>query len=125
MLCLEKSWDVLHYLLTGSDEYADDLLDFLTSGGQEVGQDTGYGRPRLFNRDHVESLHLALAGITDDQFWGRFDAEEFEAMEIYPGNFSDEPEDELREGYVTDFHNLRDYIAHVAKSGGQLIVAIQ
>jgi hypothetical protein len=123
VLSLEKSWDGLHFLLTGSADRGTDSLGFLMSGGREIGANLGYGRPRLLPPDYVQSLHTALAGISDDQLWGRFDAQRMEAEGIYPLIW-DEPPDDLRDEYLTYFHDLRDFVARVAASGGQLLVAI-
>ena len=122
-LCLEKDWHALHYLLTGSAEGGGDPLGFLMAGGREVGQDIGYGRPRLLPPDFVRRLDAALQGMTDDQFWGRFDAQRFEAEGIYPEVW-DEPPDDFRDVFIPLFHEMRAYIARVAESGGQLVVAI-
>lgn len=124
VLSLEKSWHGLHYLLTGSAAEADEPLGFLMVGGQEVGEDMGYGPPRLLSADFVQQLNTALRGITEDQLWARFDAEQFEAEGIYPGVW-DEPADELREEYVTYFHQLRDFVSRVAKAGGQMVVVLE
>lgn len=123
-LCLEKDWQAIHYLLTGSAEGGSDPLGFLMVGGREVGAETGYGRPRLFAPDDVRRLNDALRAMSDDQFWSRFDAQQFEAEQIYPGHWDDESPDELRDAFVATFHEVRDHVARVASSGGQMIFAI-
>ena len=90
----EKAWHGLHYLLTGSSGESGLPLGFLLEGGREVGEDMGYGSPRLFEPAEVQQLNTALAPITDDELWSRFDAEAMEAESIYPCIW-DEEEEEL------------------------------
>ncbi len=123
-LCLEKDWHALHYLLTGSTEGGGDPLGFLLTGGHEVGSELGYGRPRLLDSTFVQRLDKALQGITEDQFWSRFDAQRFEAEEIYPGNWGDEPPDSQRDAFVPVFNEVRGYVARVAAAEGQMVVVI-
>ncbi|MGK4302097.1 DUF1877 family protein, partial [Klebsiella pneumoniae] len=74
-------------------------LGFLYGGGTEVGVRLGYGRPRLLDADFVRRLDAALHGVSDEQFWAGFDAQQFEADGVYPGIW-DEPPDQLRDEYV-------------------------
>src|SRR5882762_365214 len=63
---LEKAWHGLHYLLTGSAGEGGLPLGFLLEGGEEVGEDLGYGSPRLFQPPEVRQIDAALAPISDD-----------------------------------------------------------
>lgn len=108
-LSLEKAWHGLDYLLNDSAERGEPL-GFLLAGGVEVGASLGYGRPRLLDPDFVRRLDAALRDITDDQFWGRFNARRFEE-EIVSPNIWDEPPDELRKEYVGYFHQIREFTA--------------
>ena len=123
-LCLEKDWHALHYLLTGSTEGGGDPLGFLLTGGREVGAELGYGRPRLLDLGFVQRLNKALQGITEDQFWSRYDAQRLEAEEIYPGNWNDEPPESQRDAYIPVFNEVREYVARVAAAHGQMGVVI-
>jgi hypothetical protein len=46
-LNLEKSWHVLHYLLTGKAEKAPPPVGNAVLGGQDIGGDRGYGPARF------------------------------------------------------------------------------
>lgn len=46
-LRLEKSWHVLHYVLSGSAEVVTSPLSQALLGGREVGNDVGYGPARI------------------------------------------------------------------------------
>jgi hypothetical protein len=120
---LEKAWHGLHFLLTGSAGESGVPLGFLLEGGQEVGEDDGYGAPRLFQPGEVQQINAALAPISDDELWGRFDPELMEAESIYPGIW-DEEEEELREEYLSYFHELKKVVAQAGEGGMGLLVTL-
>jgi Domain of unknown function (DUF1877) len=120
---LEKSWHGLHYLLTGSAGASGVPLGFLLEGGREVGADLGYGSPRLFEPDEVQSLNAALAPVTDDELWSRFDPEAMEADGVYPLIW-DEGEEDLRDEYVTYFQELKKVVAQASVGGMGLLVVL-
>ncbi len=120
---LEKAWHGLHFLLTGSAGESGVPLGFLLEGGQEVGEDDGYGAPRLFQPGEVQQINAALAPISDDELWGRFDPELMEAEDIYPCIW-DEKEEELRDEYLTYFHELKKVVAQAAEGGMGLLVTL-
>jgi hypothetical protein len=118
---LEKSWHGLHYLLTGEVWEGDGPLAFLLAGGEQEGGDDE--APRWFSPEEVAEIHRALAGVSDEQLWSRFDAAEMEESEVYPGVW-DEDEEELQEEYLTYFHQLKQIVAAAAESGRGLMVSI-
>ncbi len=120
---LEKSWHGLHFLLTGSAGESGVPLGFLLEGGQEVGEDDGYGAPRLFQPKEVQVISAALAPISDDELWSHFDPERMEAENIYPGIW-DEEEEELRDEYLTYFHELKQVVAQAGAGGMGLLVTL-
>ena len=120
---LEKAWHGLHFLLTGSAGESGVPLGFLLEGGQEVGEDDGYGAPRLFQPGEVQQINAALAPISDDELWGRFDPELMEAESIYPGIW-DEGEEELRDEYLTYFHELKKVVALAGEGEMGLLVTL-
>jgi hypothetical protein len=121
---LEKSWHGVHYLLTGTAFEGNGPLGFIASGGEEIpGSDMGYGPARLFSADEVAEINAAMSEIDDDDFWSRFDAEEMTEQTIYPDCW-DEPEEELKEEYLTYFHELKKLLAAAAARGDSLRVAI-
>ena len=120
---LEKAWHGLHYLLTGSAGAGGLPLGFLLEGGREVGADLGYGSPRLIEPLEVQNLNAALAPITDDALWSRFNPQAMEAEGVYPGIW-DEEEEELRDEYVTYFQELKKVVAQASDGGMGLLVIL-
>lgn len=118
---LEKAWHGLHYLLTGEVWEGSGPLAFLLAGGEHLGGDEE--SPRWFTPKETAGIHQALSGVSDQQLWSRFDADELEQQEVYPGIW-DEPEEELKEEYLGYFHELKQVVALAAQSGQGLTVSI-
>jgi hypothetical protein len=119
---LEKSWHGLHYLLTGEVWEGNGPLGFLLAGGEHLDGDEESG-VRWFEPRDVAKIDSALAAVTDDVLWSRFDAAEMEAQEIYPGIW-DEDEDELKDEYLMYFAELKKVVRAAATAGQGLIVSI-
>jgi hypothetical protein len=122
-LRLEKAWHGLHFLLTGSAWQGDGPLGFLVDGGEEVGQDLGYGPARLFPPDAVERLDSLLAAVSEEELWSCFDPETMEAEGVYPGIW-DEDEEELRDEYLTYFRHLKKFVHRASEDQMALIIVL-
>lgn len=120
---LEKAWHGLHYLLTGSASEGDLPLAFLLQGGEEIGEDDGYGPPRLFSHEQVRELDAALSPISDDELWNRFDPAQMSAEGVYPSCW-DEPEEELRKEYLFYFHEIKKIVQKANTDGHALLVML-
>jgi hypothetical protein len=110
---LEKSWHGLHYLLTGSADRAEGPLAFLISGGESFEASLGYGA-HLLTPDDTAAVDAALFGVSDETLWSRFDPEAMEDAGVYPSIW-DEAEDELREEYLSYFHELKQVVRTAAQ----------
>ena len=69
---LNKTWHILHYLLTGLTEGGDLPASFIMSGGREIGRDNGYGSPRLLNPEQTQEIATYLKSLSFDEFYGRY-----------------------------------------------------
>src|SRR3954468_22218042 len=87
---LDKAWNALHYLLTGSARDGEGPLAFLLKGGTPVGdEDLGYGPARVFQPPEVADIADALASVAQHKLMPRFDLKKFEKLELYPGRWSE------------------------------------
>jgi len=118
-LNLEKSWHVLHYLLTGKAEDAPPPLGNAILGGHEIGGDLGYGPARFLAPNEVREVAAALAAISKDDLAARFDLDAMIAMHIYP--VRDDSELEMAQHY---FEHLSRYYADAAASGDAMLLYI-
>jgi hypothetical protein len=116
-LSLEKSWHVLHYLLTGKAEEAPPPLGNAILGGREIGEDLGYGPARFLTPEQVREVAAALASISKDDMRKRFDLKVMMTVNIYP--VKDGSELELAEHY---FEHVSRYYSEAAASGNAMLL---
>jgi len=116
-LNLEKSWHVLHYLLTGKAEEANPPLGNAILGGKEIGEDLGYGPARFLTPQQVHEVATALEAISKDDLSARFDLKAMMAARIYP--CKDDSELELAQDY---FEQLLRYYADAAANGNAMLL---
>jgi hypothetical protein len=63
---LGKAWDVLHFLLTGTNQGGAPTLDFLVAGGREVGTSKADLVVRGFTSAEVGEIWRAIRPISTD-----------------------------------------------------------
>jgi hypothetical protein len=118
-LNLEKSWHVLHYLLTGKPEEAPPPLGNAILGGKEIGPDLGYGPARFLDPDEVRDVASALSTITSDDLAQRFDLQTMIAANIYP--LREESELQMAQEY---FPHLSRYYSEAAAAGNAMLLYV-
>src|SRR6266481_2353944 len=105
-ISLEKAWHGLHFLLTGSAVEGSWPLGFLLYDGEKMDADE---TTRRISPGAVRELSAALGEISDSQLWDRFDADKLAAEGVYP-NIWDEPEQDLKQEYLTYFRQLKQFV---------------
>jgi hypothetical protein len=124
-LCLEKSWHMLHHLMTGHVGPAKAPGDLLLTG-EDIGEDLGYGPPRLHEPEPTREFSDFLQSQDLARLQARINVEEMTGAGIYAMPFgrgsTAQVEKELRDEVGTFFPLLRDY-AHTmsVKANGLLI----
>ena len=123
-LDIDKAWHGLQFLLTGDDERADNPLNFITTGGTEVGDvDVGYGPARVFTSSEVRQIAAALDGISADHLRSRFDPQAMMAAFIYPAIWDRDPAEDDALEYLTSFWEpLKEFVTSAARDGSGLLV---
>jgi hypothetical protein len=121
---IDKSWHGLHYLLTRSAWEGDPPLNFLVTGGREIGDvDVGYGPARGFTSAEVAEIAGALGQISTDDLRGRFDPEQMMKAQIYPEIWDRDPGEDDTLGYLVEyFEGLKAFLQRTAASGSALVV---
>jgi hypothetical protein len=120
-LDIDKSWHLIHFLLAGEAWGGDGPLANVVLGGLELtGTDAGYGPFRYLTPAQVREASQALAGVSAQELWARFDATQVEAAEIYPTQWRGD--DEEREYVSQNYDSLRRYFAEAATSGRAMLL---
>jgi hypothetical protein len=122
---LQKSWHILHYLFTGHiDESAAPGSDLVT--GQPLGEDVGYGPPRLHSASETREFDEFLQSQNLGRLQSRVDYREMTRLRVYsmpmgPGS-DDEYNAMLRHEVGNYFPILRDYVHRMAAKGDGLLI---
>lgn len=118
-LDIDKAWHAIHFLLTGDPWSGEPPLQNVVMGGAELGdEDVGYGPARYLTPEEVQAAASAIASISGEALWSRFDEQAFAAAEIYPQGWSQVDKDYLVEHYET----LREFFSFAAAEGDAMIV---
>lgn len=126
ILDLDKSWHGIHYLLTGTAWEGDPPLNFLVTGGREVGDDeVGQGPARTYTAAETREIAGALAALSDAELRTRFAPDAMMRLEIYPEIWDRDPAEDDTLGYLMEYLGLlRAAVATVVERGHGLLVTI-
>lgn len=121
-LDLDKSWHGIHYLLTGTDWQIGAGAGAAILGGVEIGQDGGYGPPRLLDRATVRAVATELDAIDVETLGARFDPDAMTGAEIYPDIWADGAD--ARDYLMSHFIELRRFYQAAAANDQAVLLAI-
>ncbi|BDA70001.1 hypothetical protein CAL7716_041670 [Calothrix sp. PCC 7716] len=118
-LYIDKSWHLIHFLLTGSAWNGNETLRNLTIGGEKlcepkftpVGDSVRYLLP-----NQVLATYELVKNITSDELWSRFNAKAATDAYIYPIGFWSESSEEFIKEYVLDYF---EKLKHFFKTGAE------
>ncbi|MEM1418444.1 MAG: DUF1877 family protein [Myxococcota bacterium] len=117
---LDKAWDALRFVLARARE-GDDPGAFIYAGGEDVGDDLGYGPARFFDATATAALASSVESIDDDAFDGAFDPAAMTS--VYPMVW-DEPRADLLEEHLDHFRRLKQVLVAARERGWSLSVAM-
>jgi hypothetical protein len=113
---LDKSWHLMHFLLTGSDEGTGTPTSFLNENWPAVGDvDIGWGKAWAIDAEGIRRFNDALRDVDDDALCARFDTEKMRAEDVY---LADAFEGDEAEGCNYVLHHLsvlRTFVAEAAR----------
>ncbi|MFI7598872.1 YfbM family protein [Actinoplanes sp. NPDC049681] len=122
-LDLDKSWHAIHYLLTGTAWDVSEGAGAAILGGDEVGEDNGYGPARLLTSDKVQAVAAALDAMDVDTLRNRFVPEALAAADIYPAIWAQTDAD--FDSYLAPyFAQLRSFYGRASANGQAVLLAI-
>jgi hypothetical protein len=124
-LSLEKSWHMLHYLFTGHAWDPASAPGDLLATGEELGEDVGYGPPRLHGPAATRDFSQFLETQDLARLQARVNIVEMRRLGVYAipgGRGSDaEFEGQLRNEVGHFFPRLRDYVRGMSYKGNGLL----
>lgn len=113
---LDKAWHGIHYLLCAIAGDEGLPLAAAVLGGQEIGEDFGYGPPRFLEPFEVQQVSAALSEVSIQALEKAFDPTAMSAAEIYPNIWERDGKEAL--DYLTHFFpTLVDFYSGAASRG--------
>jgi hypothetical protein len=122
LLDIDKMWGGLNYLMTG---WADDTTGAGAAilGGEEVGEDLGYGPVRLHSPEAVKEVLEQLNALEESDLIGRWDPADMMEDDIYP-NVWDEGDSVLNNELLPAFRRVKAFYAIAARRGEAVLLAL-
>jgi Domain of unknown function (DUF1877) len=120
---LDKSWHVVHYLLSGSHDRGEGPLAIIGDDLHPLADvDLGLGKPNVISEDRVQDFAHAAHGMSDDDFLKRYVPDEMPLNELYMGDVIERGDvDDIRDYALEYFHILREFVQKAAESRQALI----
>jgi len=119
---IDKTWQLIHYLLNGDAWTGTGPLAAAVLGGVPLSdEDFGYGPARYLKPAEVAATDAALRQVSAQELWSRFDVEAVAAAEIYPDWEGSEEDCEYISQY---FDALKDFFAVAAANRQAMILWI-
>jgi hypothetical protein len=118
-LSIEKAWHGVHWLLCGTPMEAPPPLGDVILGGDELGDDVGYGPARVLDAVRTAAVAAALEGLPAEDVADRFDAVRLDADEIYPSGWDEQGR---REWLVAEYARVRDFYLGAAAEGRSVVL---
>lgn len=119
---IDKSWQTIHYLISGEVWEGASPQAQVVLGGTEIGDDLGYGPARYHDPEQVKHLANSISDIDSRELARRFDPEAMQRHCIY--SFSAEyatDELELAQDY---FEELKNFYSSAANRGDAILAFI-
>jgi hypothetical protein len=112
---VDKAWQAIHYLLTGTAFDGAFPAYFLLQGGSEVGaEDVGLGPARLFKPGEVAQIHAMLQRETEVTLRARYDPKGMDASDVYPGFWVRDSEEAF--SYLAErFSELQEFVEEIVR----------
>ena len=120
---VDKAWQGIHYLLTGTAYEGDGPLAWVIMGGQPLDEHNTSEHVRFLDADSVKQIAAALTEVDVEKLRARYNPQTMEEKKIYPGVW-------LRDGdfglkYILDyFAILKKFYIDTAARGDAVVTAI-
>lgn len=117
---VDKAWNGIHYLLTGTAFEGEPPLSWAILGGKEVGDDVGYGPARFLTADQVKNISQALPDL--EVFKAGFSPKEMDESEIYPDGIWERDGEEALEYLVDNYKRMVEFYQSAASRNDWVIL---
>jgi hypothetical protein len=120
VLDIHKSWHGLHWLLCQEAWDGPEPLKHAVLGGEEIGEDLGYGPARLVDAATVRAVAAALAVTSRETLRQRFNPAAMAAAQIYA--FDDARDADGRDDFLDAFDRVKQLFGDAAGRGHSILI---
>jgi hypothetical protein len=122
-LDVDKAWHAIHFTLNQRTWDGDGPLGLAVLGGQELGEDVGYGPARFLTPEEVQQVASAITAVTPEAFRAQFNPKALDEAEIYPQIWERDGDEGL--DYVLHyFSELQSFYRQAAERGDGALLFI-
>jgi hypothetical protein len=126
---LDKAWEPLHFLLTGTALEGEEPACYLARGGEELvealdDEESVYSSIRVLTPEQVAAFDRHLSSLTTDELKRRFDVERMVELRIYSrrrGAKMPANDDGTLDHLIEAFEDLHAFVRETAASGAGAI----
>jgi hypothetical protein len=124
LVCLDKSWHAIHYLLTGAIDGGSWPECFLLQGGTMIpGTDNGYGPMRTLTPEQAREVFRMLSHMPSVKLRERFVPKALDRASVYPRIWERDGEEGWE--YIAYYYEvLRRCFAEATTSGDGFVLCI-
>jgi hypothetical protein len=120
---LDKGWQGLHFLFTGTAWEGEEPACYLIRGGEEIDGVEQYSSVRALSPDRVRAFASFLSSLSREELTRHYDPARMMALEIYPEIWDRKGEEPTPLDYLLDlFDELQPFVIDAAKAGDAAIV---
>ena len=119
-----KSWHCIHFMLTGDATGGEGPLAWAVLGGEETGEDAGYGPARILRPGQVKEVSSALSSIDRADFSSRYNPAAMKAADVYLSDMCVRDGDEALDYIVENYLALADFYRDAAERGDGAVLLI-
>lgn len=121
---VDKAWHCIHFMLTGQADGGEEPLAWAIGGGEEIGEDCGYGPARILQPSQVKSVAIALSAIDKTAFASRYNPAAMKAADIYLSDMCVRDGDEALGYIVENYVRMADFYRDAAARGDGAILLL-
>jgi hypothetical protein len=119
---LDKSWHLMHFLLTGSADSTDGPESFIVGDWPSIGEvEIGWGKAWAIDSAGIRRFDQVLKGVDEAALFARFDTGEMTEQDVYLGDAFEGDEKTGCEYVLEYLFILRTFVDEAARRGSGAI----
>ncbi|MFT3868075.1 MAG: YfbM family protein [Nibricoccus sp.] len=119
----DKSWDGMHYLLTGVAKPDGSIGSKAIFGGSPVGSDLGYPKARVLAPKEVQEIAAMLEKLSFATLAKHYDPKEMQRLKIYPEIWETNPV-QLKDYLSSYYRQLVAFYKEAARAEACVVIRI-